>query len=229
MGRIPANDFITRLQRPTNNTLTLPTVSHPKPLTNAPIINDALTIRRKVFVDDGDFDAADEIDAEDARSWHWVIYDNGEARNPVPVATIRMVPPPQVSLNRLSHADRATYGPQYDFESEPAVRPSRMAVLKEYQGNQLAVRLMETVHSWASENQRAINHAYMHSLQAVGGNSSALPNGKWSGLVHVYGLKHLEKFFPRIGYELLGEEGFWEGVEHVGFRMRLDVKMESKL
>ncbi|KAI9932309.1 hypothetical protein ASPWEDRAFT_27421 [Aspergillus wentii DTO 134E9] len=57
-----------------NQPLTVPTESTPIPA-NPEIFNDALTVRIKVFIDEQKCPIEAEIDTDDHRSWHWVIYD----------------------------------------------------------------------------------------------------------------------------------------------------------
>lgn len=230
MDRAMAKAFITKVQSPASHSLTLPTVSDPSPSTNPQIINDALTVRLKVFVDDGDFDPAVEIDDDDARSWHWVVYDNKEPDHPVPVATMRLIPPPQVPLDRLVESDQvAKSGPKYDLVQEPAVRLGRLACLKEYRGLGLARRLNQTILEWAREHPAEIHLAFLDCLQEVGGDVRTIPGGKWSGLVLGHALAHLETFYRGLGFDVYGQVGFWDGYEHVGLWMRLDIRREAHL
>lgn len=74
---------------------------------NPPVLNDALSIRRIVFVDEQGCSPEGELDSDDARSWHWVMYaspsssssspsdfNRGSDSCQIPVAVIRLVPPP---------------------------------------------------------------------------------------------------------------------------------------
>lgn len=91
---------------------TLPTPSNPSPNPN-PTLNDALILRRKVFIDEQNCSPANEIDADDLRSWHWVVYyrdsrDTSEYNGTnlggkatehgdealLAIGVIRLVPPP---------------------------------------------------------------------------------------------------------------------------------------
>ena len=73
---------------------------------------DAMAVREEVFVKEQGVPAENEIDKDEERSWHWIVYagpnvegDEGEgkadgvgggrrARRLVPVGTVRLVPPP---------------------------------------------------------------------------------------------------------------------------------------
>ena len=63
----------TQLCPPPHTPPTLPTPSNPSPNTNT-VLDDALTLRRKVFIDEQNCSPANETDADDLRSWHWVVY-----------------------------------------------------------------------------------------------------------------------------------------------------------
>ncbi|KKK23417.1 hypothetical protein ARAM_006448 [Aspergillus rambellii] len=99
--------FTTSLLPPGPNNVvafTLPTRTIPHPPTNPSVLNDALAVRLQVFVDEQKCAPDLEIDEDDSRSWHWVIYDEnhrppGSDSNPmkVPVAVLRLVPPPHAS------------------------------------------------------------------------------------------------------------------------------------
>ncbi|EYE98800.1 GNAT family N-acetyltransferase [Aspergillus ruber CBS 135680] len=93
--------------------LTRPTPSNPRPKDNPPLLTDALTVRNTVFIDEQGCSPESEIDEDDARSWHWVMYsssrpggeeDGGQGRKQdcekegvgkdEAVGVIRLVPPP---------------------------------------------------------------------------------------------------------------------------------------
>lgn len=109
------------LPPPNQPRLILPTRTIPSPSANHRVLNDALAVRLEVFVDEQKCAAEFEIDEDDARSWHWVVYDTA-ARNPgvpdsgsdsgsgagagagsatptlkIPVGVVRLVPPPHAS------------------------------------------------------------------------------------------------------------------------------------
>ncbi|CAG8107163.1 unnamed protein product [Penicillium salamii] len=98
--------------------------------TNPPILNDALQIRLQVFVHEQNCSAATEIDTDDSRSWHWVLYSGTTA-----VGTIRLVPPHQQKGEGEAH--------------EPCIKLTRVAIMPEYRGLGLGRRLVETALGWA--------------------------------------------------------------------------------
>ncbi|CAG8365021.1 unnamed protein product [Penicillium salamii] len=106
--------------------------------TNPPILNDALAIRLKVFVNEQNCSAATEIDSDDSLSWHWVLYSGATA-----VGTIRLVPP---------HANHHQKG---EGEAhEPCIKLTRVAIMPEYRGLGLGRRLVETALGWAVDGGR---------------------------------------------------------------------------
>lgn len=59
---------------------------------------DAMAVREAVFVHEQGVPAANELDDDDGRSWHWVAYASvvsteGPASR-IPIGTLRMIPPP---------------------------------------------------------------------------------------------------------------------------------------
>lgn len=211
--------------------LTLPTESNPSPSTNPPIINDAINVRLTVFVNDQNTDPLDEIDDDDARSWHWVTYDNEDPQNPVPVATIRLITPPQVPYQSLldSERKRKAQWPKYDLLNEPSIRLGRLACLAEYRGYGLGKSIIQMALKWASEHPAEINEALVDNLREVGADLCTMPGGKWSGLVLAHAQAHREAMYTRLGFVTYAQLGVWEGFEHAGMALRLDVKRESHL
>lgn len=108
---------------------TLPTPSNPCPNTTTnPILNDAFTIRRQVFIDEQNCSPTNEIDADDLRSWHWVVYSRdsrdtseynlGEEATGqgtghgnealLAIGVIRLVPPPHAPHCLVETSETAT-------------------------------------------------------------------------------------------------------------------------
>lgn len=96
---------------PGTTKLTRPTPSDPRPEDNPPLLTDALTVRNTVFIDEQGCSPDSEIDEDDARSWHWVMYSgNGDGDQGAKqdggkkegdgegeaIGVIRLVPPPHV-------------------------------------------------------------------------------------------------------------------------------------
>ncbi|KAJ5350691.1 hypothetical protein N7541_008418 [Penicillium brevicompactum] len=155
----PTYSYTTRLQPPPGLTpLTLPTPTNTNPPQNPPILNDALTIRSQVFITEQNCSAETEIDTDDARSWHWVLYDGTTA-----VGTIRLVPPPQT--HAPEEAEALQKGGE---EAEPCVKLTRVAIVPMYRGRGLGRRLVETALGWAAGHCKEVE-AGIENEGVVGG------------------------------------------------------------
>ncbi|KAL4786328.1 acyl-CoA N-acyltransferase [Aspergillus varians] len=237
----PSTKYTISLQPPTgpNHPLTLPTRTIPSPFTNPQVLNDALAVRLEVFVDEQKCAAEFEIDPDDSRSWHWVVYDT-EAADPagkLPVGVVRLVPPPHPSHESFVAAyaagdenenERDTNKDQadgYDLEHEPYIKFGRMAVLAAYRGSGVARRVIETAMGWAGDNAGDINRAFAEVVEREGGGREA-PGAVWKGLALVHAQADVERFYARLGFVTDESLGRWveEGIEHVGMWKRLDIQ-----
>ncbi|PYI24959.1 hypothetical protein BP00DRAFT_499846 [Aspergillus indologenus CBS 114.80] len=230
-----------------NPKFTLPTATTPNPPTNPRLLTDALTIRQTVFIDEQHCSAAEEIDADDGRSWHWVVYHSPDAPSTgtnttdressppdakegrrTPVATIRLVPPPNV------HSPHPNHGPHHngsehaaEQEPEPYIKLTRVAVLREYRGYGLGRAVVETALAWAREHAREIDEAAgawavaTASAEKDGGEVVARP--VWNGLVLVHAQTQVEKMYERCGFVTDEGMGRWDEneIEHLGMWRRL--------
>ena len=221
------------IQTPPGGNLSLPTPSNPSPSGNPAVFNDAMVVRRRVFVEEQKVDEHAEIDDDDARSWHWVLYTNSDSqtsgstskentengvRNPKPVAVIRLVPPPHAPHEVVSHPEKANSMPKYDLAHEPCVKITRVAVLPEYRGMGLGRKMVDAVIEWAQQHGKEIEDAY---AGIVGERESK----KWEGLVLVHAQVDVEQMYKRLGFETDKELGTWdeEGIDHVGMWRRVKV------
>lgn len=117
-----------------------------------------MSVRHSVYVEEQSVPLANEVDADDAQSYHWVVYasvgtpagedpDGGAAGRKsssaarLPVGTVRLVLPPHVHHeDGNEHPDMSGAGEGQDAEklgclrrgNEPYVRMGRLAVLKPY-------------------------------------------------------------------------------------------------
>ncbi|RAH79809.1 hypothetical protein BO86DRAFT_317517 [Aspergillus japonicus CBS 114.51] len=212
---------------------TLPTPTTPNPPTNPPLLTDALTIRQTVFIDEQHCSAEEEIDADDGRSWHWVVYHSPDAPR-TPVATIRLVPPPNVHSHHPNHSPNpngaesgAEQAAEQDQEQEPYIKLTRVAVLREYRGYGLGRAVVETALAWAREHAREIDEAAVAfafataSAEKDGGEVVARP--VWNGLVLVHAQTQVEKMYERCGFVTDEGMGRWDEneIEHLGMWRRL--------
>ncbi|CAG8121465.1 unnamed protein product [Penicillium olsonii] len=185
--------FTTTIQEPPGPKLSLPT----NPNSNPTVFNDAMKIRMRVFVDEQKCSAEAEIDTDDSRSWHWVLYDGTTA-----VGTIRLVPPPQGP-----HGHAVQKGAH-----EPCIKLTRVAIMPMYRGLGLGRRLVETALEWAAV------HAAEVEVQIC--------RGEWRGLVLVHAQVGVEGMYARLGFEVDETLGRWdeEGIEHLGMLKRISVQ-----
>lgn len=197
---------------------------HPETDSNPTIFNDAIAVRRLVFVDEQHCSADAEIDADDARSWHWVLYDSSTTSNsnPTPVGVIRLVPPPQPPHGLLTQPVTAQILPPYDWVHEPCIKLTRVAILTAYRGQGLARRLVETTLAWAAGHAEEIDAAATQLARKDGDTRRVRP---WQGLVLVHAQVEVERMYVGLGFYTDETLGRWdeEGIEHVGMFRRIEV------
>ncbi|KAL1998091.1 hypothetical protein VTN02DRAFT_6878 [Thermoascus thermophilus] len=210
--------------------LTYPTPTNPHPSTNPPLLTDALRVRHAVFVTEQGCDPANEIDADDARSWHWVLYASGDDREPhrtTPIGVIRLVPPPHAP-HEVHDAQPAasSASPAYDLAHEPYIRLTRVAVLPEYRGRGFARRLVDAALEWAAQHPDEIDAAYARVVREQ--TPDATPEGprRWTGLALVHAQVPVEDMYRKLGFVRDDALGRWyeEGIEHVGMWRRVPVR-----
>ncbi|KAL4954878.1 acyl-CoA N-acyltransferase [Aspergillus filifer] len=217
--------------------LILPTRTIPSPSTNPKLFNDAVAVRLEVFVDEQKCPAEFEVDEDDSRCWHWVIYDTTPdeslaVNGALPVGVVRLVPPPHASHESFIAAYAADGDPEsryiskdgFDYEHEPYIKFGRVAVLKNYRGAGVARKVMEEALTWAQGHPDEINKAF-EEFAGKDGNGDKVQGKKWRGLALVHAQVEVERFYQRLGFETDEGLGRWseEGIEHVGMWRRLDV------
>ncbi|KAJ5779923.1 hypothetical protein N7457_005083 [Penicillium paradoxum] len=219
----PAYTFSTSIQAPPGPSakLVLPSQDANSD-TNPTIFNDAMIIRKHVFIDEQQCNADAEIDSDDARSWHWVLYETSTASS-TPVGVIRLVPPPQAPHAHLTEPSMvdAQAPPQYDWMHEPCIKLTRVAIIPAFRGLGLGRRLVETALEWAAVHASEIGEA------AGASPVTPLP---WQGLVLVHAQVDVEGMYAGLGFETDKSLGRWdeEGIDHVGmFRRVVLVEEES--
>ncbi|KAJ6148780.1 hypothetical protein N7497_010762 [Penicillium chrysogenum] len=212
----PKTTFSTSIQPPPgpNAKLVLPSQDTSNN-TNPTIFNDAMIIRKSVFIDEQHCAADSEIDSDDARSWHWVLYDNSAATS-TPVGVIRLVPPPQAPHAHLMEAPAAVVArevPEYDWTHEPCIKLTRVAIMPSFRGLGLGRRLVETALGWAAMHAAEIDEAAVQ-IAATGGITCYSDS--------VAGVD-VEGMYAGLGFATDQSLGRWdeEGIEHVGMFRRV--------
>lgn len=207
----------TAIQPPPGPELSLPD----QPNSNPPVFQDAMTVRMRVFVDEQGCTADAEIDQDDARSWQWVIYASAAPDTSIPVAVIRLVPPPHPPHELLTHPDVTSELP-FDWAHEPCVKLTRVAVLPQYRGLGLGRRLVETAVEWAVQHAAEIEAATARVATRFHWTGKPV---QWQGLVLVHAQVEVEKMYKGLGFQTDESLGRWdeEGIEHVGMFRRVEV------
>lgn len=186
-----------------------------------PTFLDAMAVREKVFVDEQHVAAENELDADDARSWHWVSYLE-RPTSKAPTATVRLVPPPHPphptpgSEHRVEHVEAMALenkATRHHDGREPYVKLGRLAVAKESRGLGQGRMVVQRALDWAARHADAI-------LPPAGGRQ------QWQGLVMVHAQKVVEPMWRKMGFETDEELGNWieEDIEHVGMWRRIALK-----
>ena len=118
--------------------------------------------------------------------------------------------------------DRAT---SYHDGKEPYVKLGRLAVVKEFRGNNLAGLLVNTALSWLRANPAYFDPSITElGLEQIGAsNDTEIP--KWGGLVCVHTQEQVIKVWEKWGFKVDERLGKWkeEGITHVGMFQRLEV------
>ncbi|KLU91583.1 hypothetical protein MAPG_10101 [Magnaporthiopsis poae ATCC 64411] len=189
---------------------------------------DAMEVREAVFVREQGVAAENELDDDDARSCHWVVYANntstststGEATMPLePIGTLRLVPfphPPHpvpggvyFDGRLVGRKDAAGNDVEEEKEVEQEAADAEQGV---------AGLLVRAALRWMREHP-----AYFDlSVEAVGGGSDVTPP-KWDGLVCCHAQEQVRHVWARFGFEVDEGMGRWweEGMPHVGMFCRL--------
>lgn len=172
----------------------------PRPEGAPKIFLDAMDVRIKVFCDEQKCDIEPELDEDDPRSWHFVVYQtnsDGINTSETAVSVIRIVPAP--------------HGPHpngyEDRDEKPYVKLGRVATLKEFRGKGLSRLLSQAAFDWLSNNPDAAGEG-------------------WTGNVLVHGQIEVEKMYQRLGFVTDEKLGRWDecGIEHLGMWKRIEIK-----
>jgi predicted GNAT family N-acyltransferase len=236
------------------------------------LFRDAMSVREEVYGEQG-VPLEAEFDEDDARSWHWVAYASvastssppkdmrtntpntpaedarraSASASRMPVATIRLIPPPHGPNKYIEDVNKADKHADADpsnedvasaHPSEPYVKLGRLATLKAYRGMGLAGLLINAVFDFAKLNPDTI---YKPPSPTAMERAHVTENGKeqqlaWEGLVMIHAQAQIKKMWEKHGFseELTNDKGeieiaaepHWieEGIEHIGMWKRLEIK-----
>ncbi|KAL8860069.1 MAG: hypothetical protein Q9178_003619 [Gyalolechia marmorata] len=215
------------------SSLTEPGLTPPTPPKDVPPpYLSALRVRIPVFVTEQRCSLAGELDADDARSWHWIAFDNDQ-----PVATLRLVPVTAevvvggaeqefvamekecVGLPDKDGRDKRSepyHGATAMWDGrEPFIKIGRMATLASHRGRGIAQRLIEESLAWAATHGADLSSPGSEGLENI---------PQWSGLVLSHAQKSVQEWWGKMGFEVDEGLGAWweEGIEHVGMWRRVD-------
>ncbi|KAE8848672.1 hypothetical protein PTNB73_05570 [Pyrenophora teres f. teres] len=238
-----------------------------------PNFADAMTVREEVYGEQG-VSLEAEFDQDDARSWHWIAYasvathttsppktlrrsDSGNTpaddvrrasatATRVPVATIRLIPPPHGRnkyIDTDKHADADPPGGE-QHPAEPYIKLGRLAVRAPYRNLGLAKLLINAALDYATSHADLIyrppSPTALELAQMLGINKEK--EITWQGLVMIHAQANLRGMWEKHGFheELWSDDGahveiaaepHWmeEGIEHVGMWKRLGVDKRKRL
>jgi len=158
-----------------------------------------------------------EIDADDAISWHWIIYASKADGTDVPAATIRLVPARKhVAAEPVERFEEPDYAGSTAWDQrEPYVVIGRVATVEGCRKRGFAGGLMREVLGFAGRN--------------AGGVVRDGELGVWKGLVLVHAQRVLEGWYGGMGFVTDGGMGTWleAGIEHVAMWKRVEVGGEG--
>ncbi|KAI9747907.1 MAG: hypothetical protein M1815_003794 [Lichina confinis] len=212
-----------------------------------------MSVRHHVFVQEQRIPDENELDGDDPRSFHWIAYASvasvvreggrkGTETHKIPVATVRLVPPP--------HPPHPTPGGEYTIDDvnnrptseggdrktrfhdglEPYAKLGRLATLPAYRGLGIGRLLVESALEWANQHPLSIlplpSATSTEAAKIWGGTGE---KQEWKGLVLAHAQKRTESVWRRYGFERDEDMGVWieEGIEHIGMWKRIPVQKEK--
>ena len=169
----------------------------PRPKGVPKIFSDAMDVRIEVFIDEQKCEIGPELDEDDPRSWHFVLYEINEDGEEEPMSVIRIVPPPHPP-----HPNGYE-----DPNEEPYIKLGRVATLKRARGKGLSRQLTDEAFAWCAKNSNSIGEG-------------------WNGNVLTHAQVVIEKMYQRLGFVTDEKLGRWDecGIEHLGMWKRLEVQ-----
>lgn len=199
---------------------------------------DAMSVREAVFVNEMKaIPLRHHTDADDARSYHWVVYAPESSSDPSkvksqPVGTVRLVPyphhphpepgarlePPGPEVPIAAETVFLAAPPVYKIDRKTTLHDGkelyltlgRTCVIKEFRGEKLADLLIQSALDWAAKNPE------FPEIEGM----------KWKGLVRIHAHEKAITMWQRNGFVVDDGMGQWfeAGLRHVGMFCRLDLK-----
>ncbi|KAI9838063.1 MAG: hypothetical protein M1819_006218 [Sarea resinae] len=219
------------------------------------IFREAMSIREEVFVHEQHVALENELDSDDARSFHWVVSasvsntqkETAEGRkssetNRVPVGTVRLVPPPHPPHPKPGSDHKIDNAEDVPLKSEgveptgmhdgkePYVKLGRLATLAPYRGLGLGRFLVNAALEWASKNRDTVmplpDPTVREAKKMDGGTTEE--EITWKGLVLVHAQISAQGMWSKLGFVRDEAMGTWdeEGIGHVGMWKRLTLPKE---
>ncbi|KAF8439530.1 acyl-CoA N-acyltransferase [Terfezia claveryi] len=206
---------------------------------NYPAFQDAMTVREEVFVMEQGVPLENELDEDDYRSFHWVVYASVASA----LGTIRLVPPPhaphtQVTPTPHHHPDSPPPGAN---EEGNYIKLGRLATIPAFRGLGIGKLLVETALNWAAEHPEEIMGdiksnkrlsvsgvsitEQMRKASVVKGDISVTANAArvgdlgalmfantrgWEGKVLVHSQKQVKGMWEKFGFVYDPRMGEWD-------------------
>lgn len=149
---------------------------------NLSAFQDAVAVREEVFVKEQGVPLENELDEDDHRSFHWVVYASvaavctpahrqhnhhhpghtgGSSTARIPVGTIRLVPPPhspheQTTPPTYYHPHHPVSPPPSAREERNYIKLGRLATIHAFRGLGIGKLLVETALTWAAAHPEEI-------------------------------------------------------------------------
>ncbi|PGH21429.1 hypothetical protein AJ80_03220 [Polytolypa hystricis UAMH7299] len=187
-----------------------------------------MSVRTTVFIDEQHCSPEGEFDADDARSWHWVVYDEVDGGK-VPVGVTRLVPPRSHGIHTSEangHAEGEEQFPSAPAreENKPYVKITRVAVLPAYRNRGLGKYLVDNALEWASSHPEQVSAQQQQQRE-----EEEEGHEEWSGLVLVHAQVQAEKAYEKMGFVTDESMGSWweEGIRHVGMWKTVEVEKHT--
>jgi predicted GNAT family N-acyltransferase len=240
---------ILRFQGPVN----IDTYDRRQPASQQPtsipdVFRDAMAVREVVFVEEQGVPLAMELDADDARSCHLVLYDQAPDRpKAVPIGAIRIVPFPHdphplpgsswdvgensegLTLTLESPPfiiDRVT---SFHDGQEPYIKLGRLAILKDSRGRKLSDLLVNSAIEWAEKHPEYFNLSASRSYADSKSLELDAYRTTWNGLICVHAQEYVANAWAKWGFVVDEGMGKWTeaGIKHVGMFKRINVSKKA--